>query len=177
MTMLMGDAVAELSPACLQAFRQGALLDVVYADDTILLGSIAEFVQEYAQAVQRAGAKYGLALHWGKAQAISIGGNRRMRKPDGSEFDDAAFLAYLGGLISRNGRADSEISTGIGRAYADFKKLRSLWSYACISLSEKSRNSIAWLFLVLHTGFARSGLSPHRDEGLMALWRGACEES
>ena len=60
-----------------------------------------------------------------------------MRKPDGSEFDDAAFLDYLGGLISRDGRADSEISRKMGRAYADFKKLRSLWSHAGISLPEK----------------------------------------
>jgi hypothetical protein len=137
MTMLMGDAVALLSPPCLLAFQKGSLFDVLYADDAILLGSRPEFVQEYAHAVQEAGAKYGLSLHWGKTQAISIGGCRRLRKPDGAEFDDRPFLEYLGGLISRDGRADSEISRKIGRAYADFRLLGSLWCHAGVSLQEK----------------------------------------
>jgi len=137
MTMLMGDAVAMLSPPCSEAFQKGSLFDVLYADDTILLGCRPEFVQEYARAVQEAGAKYGLSLHWGKTQAISIGGGRRLRKPDGTEFDDSSFLEYLGGVISRDGRADSEVSRKIGRVFADFKLLGALWSHAGIPLREK----------------------------------------
>ena len=53
MTMLMKDAVALLSP-CSQAPQSGTPFDVLYADDTILLGSSPDFVQEYACAVQQA---------------------------------------------------------------------------------------------------------------------------
>ena len=60
-----------------------------------------------------------------------------MQKPDGSTFDSADFMEYLGSLISRDGRADSEISRKIGRAYADFKLLRSVWSHAGVTRKKK----------------------------------------
>jgi len=139
MTVLMGDAVAMLSPTGAQAFKDGSLFDVLYADATILLGSSPALVQEFAKAAQQAGAGYGLSLNWGKTQAVSVGAPGCLQNPDGSQFDDLALLEYLGGLISRDGRADSEISRKIGRAYADFRSLRSLWSHAGVSRSEKVR--------------------------------------
>ena len=96
-------------------------------------------MQEYAQAVQAAGARYGLTLHWGKTQALSIGSGGRLKKPDGTTFSSAEFLEYLGGLISRDGRADSEISRKLGRAYADYKLLHSVWSHAGVSRRDKVR--------------------------------------
>ena len=118
MTLVMHDAVGMLSPLCSDAYKRRELSEALYADDTIIFGSSAEFVQEYAQAVQTVGARYGLALHWGKTQALSVGTEQCLRRPDGTAFDKADFLEYLGGLISRDGRADSEISRKIGRAYA-----------------------------------------------------------
>ena len=44
----------------------------MYADDTLLLGAQAELVGEFAAAVGRAGAAYGMTLHWDKTQALSI---------------------------------------------------------------------------------------------------------
>ena len=46
-------------------------------------------------------------------------------------------MAYLGGLITRDGRADSEISRKLGRAYADYRLLRSVWSHASLSRRDK----------------------------------------
>jgi len=137
MTMLMHDAVGMLSPEATDAYRNGLLFDTLYADDTILLGSIACHVQEYALAIQRAGARYGLSLHWLKTQALTIGSDRRLQRPDGSTFASSEFLEYLGGQISKDGRADSEISRKIGRAYADLKLLSSLWSHAGVSRKDK----------------------------------------
>ena len=81
------------------AFREGSLFDALYADDSIPLGSNAAHVEEYAAAVEAAGAKYG-----------------------------ADFIGYLGGLISHDGRAVSEIFRKLGQAYGDYKQLRSVWS-------------------------------------------------
>eukprot|EP00973_Karenia_brevis_P068151 9480600-Karenia_brevis.AAC.1 len=84
----MHDASNMLSQDCMEAMQSGLLFDVLYADDTILLGANPLHVQEYALAVERAGARYGMSLHWGKFQALSISSNKRLQKPDGSFYDD-----------------------------------------------------------------------------------------
>ena len=115
------------------------LCDAQYADDTIFLGASPKYGEEYAQAVQAAGARFGLALHWGKTQALSIGNGGRLQKPDGTTFESADFIEYLGGLIQRDGRADWEISRKLGRASGDFRLLRSVWSHSGVARGNKVR--------------------------------------
>ena len=61
----MHDAYADSGECALQARSKGELYDVLYADDTLLLGRRAGDVEALARAVERAGAEYGMALHWG----------------------------------------------------------------------------------------------------------------
>jgi len=65
MSLLMGDARTSLSPGAQQAINNGSLWDLLYADDTIVIGESADLVAEYGQAVEKAGATYGMSLHWG----------------------------------------------------------------------------------------------------------------
>ena len=46
-------------------------------------------------------------------------------------------MEYLGALISKDGRPDSEISRRIGIASADFRALCKLWSHANVSKRDK----------------------------------------
>ena len=66
MTMLMHDAIEFLSPAARESYNKGDLADIVYADDTLLLGVSAPFVTEFVNTVETAGKQYGLELHYGK---------------------------------------------------------------------------------------------------------------
>ena len=59
MTVLMNDAYKSLGPQVQEAYQQGRLYDVLYADDTFLLGTSPTFVGELARAVELAGARYG----------------------------------------------------------------------------------------------------------------------
>jgi len=111
----------------------------LYADDTLLLGSNPTHVEAFAQAVERAGATYGMTLHWGKTQALSVGTSSRMKRPDGTNFEEAASLQYLGGLIGADGRMDSEVSRKIGCAKADFNQLQRLWGHAGVTVKQKLR--------------------------------------
>jgi len=137
MSMLMHDATTMVSPACGEALRSRSLFDLLYADDTLIVGSDAKFVQEYAAAVEAAGATYGLSLHWGKTQYLAVDTAPCLIRPDGSPYEDTAFLHCLGGLISRDGRVDSEISRKIGMAHGDFKVLQRLWGHAGVTTKKK----------------------------------------
>jgi hypothetical protein len=60
MSAVMHDAVQMLSPSTKAAYDNGTLADIVYADDTLLLGASAKHVEEFLRAVSGAGRAYGL---------------------------------------------------------------------------------------------------------------------
>ena len=70
MSVLLHDAVG-LPGACADQYAKGHLADLVYADDTLLIGIDKTHLQEYLQAVFVAGKRYGMELHFGKFQLIS----------------------------------------------------------------------------------------------------------
>jgi hypothetical protein len=117
--------------------RRGNLYDVLYADDTLIIGAHAEDVEELAAAIEHAGAQYGMSLHWGKTQGLSVCTNQRLKRPDGSPIDDKGSLIYLGGLVSSDGRMDSELSRRIGLASHEFRNLRQIWNHASLSRKRK----------------------------------------
>ena len=55
MSAVMTDSVAQLSEGAAEAYRQNQLADIVYADDTLLLGTSAQHVEEFLQCVARVG--------------------------------------------------------------------------------------------------------------------------
>jgi len=116
MTVIMHDAVASLGPSSALAYSDSRLFDVLYADDTLLIGSTAADVEALALAVERIGTSYGMSLHWGKTQALSVCTPIRIKRPDGSVIEEKASLHYLGASIYSDGRADSEISRKLGTA-------------------------------------------------------------
>ena len=98
--MLMYDAKQLLSPSAQEALSKGELLDILYADDTLILGQRAGHVEEYARAVESADASYGMKLHWGKTQALCIGQAECLKRPDGSLFEDVTSLHYLCAILA-----------------------------------------------------------------------------
>ena len=154
MTLLMHDAKQLLSTSARNAMSRGDLSDILYADDTLLMGSVAAHVEEYALAVERAGAMYGMSLHWGKTQALRVGDADVMRKADGSVFDDTGTLQYLGAVLCSDGRIDSELSRKLGTARGDFNKLQKVWGHSAVSLPDKLRFFNAFVLSKLRYGLA-----------------------
>ena len=137
MSFLMGDARKLLSPAAQQAIDSGSLRDLLYADDTIVIGESAELVAEYGRAIETAGATYGMSLHWGKTQALSICTHDCIQQLDGTLIEEKGSIEYLGALLSADGRVDSEISRRIGTATGDFRRLQKLWNHASVAVADK----------------------------------------
>ena len=137
MSALMHDAVSLLSPSAAQAYSQGNLADLAYADDTLLIGASSEHVQEFLSAVAQAGQRYGLELHPDKLQLLQIHGRGKIITDSGTEVTAVSSLVYLGATLAADGRMGSELSRRIGAAKADFRTLQKVWGHSDLTLSRK----------------------------------------
>ena len=129
MIVLMKDAYSALGSRAADSVAAGASrigfhYDVLYADDTLIIGSRAPDIEELARAVEASGKQYGMSLHWGKTQLLSVRTGQSVRAPDGTDMEGKTSLVYLGALISADGKPESEISRRIGLASAEFRNLR-----------------------------------------------------
>ena len=162
MSVLMEKAYSLLSPSAKRAAEEMQLYDVLYADDTMLLGTSCCHVEELAAAIETVGAEFGMSLHWGKTQALGINTERPLRAPSGEAIEDKGALVYLGALISSDGLADSEISRRLGMAVGDYQGLQKMWSHAGVSRSRK-----------LH--LFRALIESKLQYGLVSLWLGTAQ--
>ena len=74
------------------------------------------------QIVATEGAKYGLRLN---------------NNEDGAPIKSKASLKYLGALLQKTGRIDSEIGAKIGTAKSEFRSLVQIWNHANICIRRK----------------------------------------
>lgn len=112
---------------------------MIYADDALVIGESAALVSEYGACIEKAAANYGMSLHWGKIQALSVGTSDRLCRLDGTVIPESGTLEYLGALLSADGRVDSELSRRIGMAADDFRSLQKLWGHANVPVAQKLR--------------------------------------
>ena len=84
MSVLLQDAVAMLSDEAAAAYKRGDLADVVYADDTLLISVSSQHLSEYLNAVEAAGATYGMKLHWGKFELLPVRGSPLVQTVEGN---------------------------------------------------------------------------------------------
>ena len=66
MSIVLQDAVDILNTAASAQYSKGDLADVLYADDTLLIGVSDEHLEDFVRAVYQAGRRYGMELHFGK---------------------------------------------------------------------------------------------------------------
>lgn len=94
MTVLMDDAYEILG-----SNPSRNLCDILYADDTLVLGSDSLEFSKLARAVQQASAMYGMRLHWGKVQAVHVQTGELIFGSDGKLVKSSPSVVRLGGLI------------------------------------------------------------------------------
>ena len=99
MSVVMHDAVQMLPPESRQAYDKGDLADLVYADDTLLIGASSKHLQAFLVAVEKAGKYFGLELHDGKFQLLQIQTNERVRSTNGQDLSSSGSLLYLGSSL------------------------------------------------------------------------------
>ena len=57
--------------------------ELVYADDTLLVGLEQQHVQAYMECIEAAGKNYGLSFNWRKLEVLQIQCEDKFYKPDG----------------------------------------------------------------------------------------------
>jgi len=140
MSVLLSDALQQLSPAAVAKYRQGDLADLVYADDALLIGVQDQYLQEYLDAVYRAGQMYGMELHFGKFQMVSTDGrSAELRTPDGKVIPTKSSMEYLGAVLHSDGCGDHEVTRRIAISTADFEALAVVWSRSALTWKQKVR--------------------------------------
>ena len=137
MTVLLEDAVRELSPSARDKYDRQLLMALLYADDTLLVGYDQDALQSFVDAVANVGARYGLELHCQKFQFLRIQSGMSLRSPDGSEMKPRESILYLGTTISADGLVGSEFNRRLGAAWSEYSKLSRLWKHTHIPLARK----------------------------------------
>ena len=132
MTVLMHDAVNELPAKEKELMQRGGLAELLYADDTLLLSVSADSLQVFLASVSKAGAEYGLKLHFGKFQFLQVRADTVVRSPDLSPIVPEPDILYLGSLVSDDGRITRELSRRLGMANGDFRALARVWRHSTL---------------------------------------------
>ena len=126
-----------LSGAAAEAYRISNLADVVYADDTLLLGTSSAHVEEFLHCVAKSGSSYGLQLHPDKLQLLQVNCKQSIRVDMEHSVDPTESMTYLGSVLAPDGHMSAELSRRIGMAKGEFRAIRQVWSHSNLSMRRK----------------------------------------
>ena len=139
MTVLVKDAGGMLSAPAKHAYDRNELAELVYADDTLIMGVADKFLAEYLNAFYMAGKRYGMELHPSKFQLLSTSGATVLHTPSGEVISISPTMEYLGAILSADGKCCAELGRRIGRAKANFMSLAKVWSHSSLTWPRKLR--------------------------------------
>jgi hypothetical protein len=137
MTAVMHDAVSFLPEDAKAAYDRGELADVVYADDTLLLGANVKYVEVFLRAVAAAGRALGLELHEDKFQLLQVRCNAVVKNNNQEPIASKTSMTYLGANLASDGRIGSELNGRIGAAKGDFRSLSKVWRHSSLTTARK----------------------------------------
>ena len=111
MALLMYDAQSLLPAAHQKSLRIGELSELLYADDTLLMG---------ARPVE---SKRTRALSLQLVRLMKCRNAGQLLRPAGAPYTKTSSLHDLGALLTGHGRCESEVSRKFGATRNDFNKL------------------------------------------------------
>jgi len=103
--------------------------ELLYADDTLLLGTHGHEVEKQLQCIIEVGQEYGLEMNWKKVDLMCARCSVKLDRPDGKPIVEKEAITYLGAVVAGNGDTASELARRIGLAQADFAKLDRVWRH------------------------------------------------
>ena len=121
----------------MHAYQNGELAHLVYADDTLLLASRDDHLNEFMTAVAAAGKRYGMELHWDKFQLLEVQCHSKVLAPDGSRIIAKEGMSYLGTIVNHDGLPGHELNRRIGLAKADFLTFSTVWKQSGLTRKRK----------------------------------------
>ena len=101
--------------------------EIMYADDTLLIGQNIEVLSIYVQEIEKESNKYNMSLNKEKCNAIYMSIVGDIHFSDGSIMKEVKTAQYLGAKITQKAYAYSEINHRIGIAIRTARILNNFW--------------------------------------------------
>ena len=137
MSVLLTDAQTMLQETCGITLPVDKVNELLYADDTLLVGPRGQQIEKYLSCIVDCGRKYGLEMNWKKVELMRIKTTDNVASPDGQNLAPKSSFIYLGTSIAANGNVDSELARRLGMARADFDKIHQVWSHTRLTKWKK----------------------------------------
>ena len=84
--------------------------ELLYADDTMLMGTRARELNILLAAIEDESAKYNLRLNYGKCNYLAMNGKANIHFKNGTKLTKVEKATYLGGTIGCNATRNEEIN-------------------------------------------------------------------
>ena len=86
--------------------------EMLYADDTVLVGKREREINIMMRHIEKECAKYNRKLNYKKCNYIAMNGKASIRFKDGTEMQEVESAVYLGGTVNSEGRERKSYKTG-----------------------------------------------------------------
>ena len=126
-------------PAAFLKDSGAGVLDISYADDTLLMSSSVQTTELYLKTLIEVARPLGLEPNWGKTMHLRIGHKDNIHTPAGIIVKAVSQAVYLGSLLTASGHAAAALARRIGEARGMFHKLCAVWRHANLVEKDKLR--------------------------------------
>ena len=116
---------------------RAGVLDITYADDTLLVSSSTQRVQLQLDTLVATAKSFGLEPNWGKTLHLQVGQAGDLYTPIGTSVKNVSQAVYLGAVLTGTGGCCAALGRRIGEARGAFDKLCAVWKHANINKYEK----------------------------------------
>jgi hypothetical protein len=118
--------------------------ELLFADDSALVAHTPKQMQCVVDAFSAASKKFGLQINIKKTEVLFQPGSNHREEVniivDGTALNQIDHFTYLGSIISRDGRIDSELTKRMAKASSAFGRLRTrLWNNHHVSIRVKCK--------------------------------------
>ena len=100
------------------------LHEILYADDTIIYSRNSETLTKLLHKIQIEGRKYGLRLNENKCDLIQMNTEAPVFFLNGTEVKTTTEAKYLGCMMQKSGKPETEMKKRMADTYATWKKTR-----------------------------------------------------
>ena len=146
-----------ISPYCNEVLHTWELL---YADDTIVMGSRAREINIILKQIEIESGKYNLSLNKDKCFYIGMNGTANIHFKDGTKIKKTDNIMYLGGTITENASRNSEVSSRMSKALATCHKLKIFWRKTNVGIAWKLQVYNAIILAQLTYGLNTLNITP-----------------
>ena len=116
------------------------LEDLDFADDVALISSTQRHVQLKTNRLVENAERTGLRVNVGKCKVMKVNAkNNEAITVNGLVLEDVEKFNYLGATVGKQGGAEEDIKTRLGKARGAFVKLNRVWNSSSVSRKTKIR--------------------------------------